>query len=321
MAPLTYVESFANLVDHRGLIRLNHNRVTREGQETAALYALGSLSQHEARAFDTHLHDGCPACYAELEQFDRVVGVLGTAAAPVAPPGYLRDLLAVRIEREVSETPAASGSVLPFPEKPSPIHGRVAPARSPFSRALLPWTAAAALLIAIVYTFTSWRSERQSLLAALEQERGQASETAGQNVNLKEELGKKSALSDELAQINSVLSSPQWRIIPLVGQGPAPDSSAKVYWDVQGNRWVVTVDLPPAPAGKVYQLWFVTPSAKISAGLISAGLISPDKTGHGFSVVQFPSSAAQLAAAAITLEPEGGSEHPTMPIYALGKTG
>jgi anti-sigma-K factor RskA len=26
----------------------------------------------------------------------------------------------------------------------------------------------------------------------------------------------------------------------------------------------------------------------------------------------------QLAAAAITLEPEGGSEQPTMPIYAIG---
>ncbi len=280
------------------------------------MYALGALSQHEARAFDAHLHEGCLACYAELEQFDQVVGVLGTDVAPVAPPGYLRELLAVRIEREVSEAPAASGSVIPFPEKPSPIYRTSAPARSPFSRALLPWAAAAALLIALAYTFTSWRSERQSLRAALDQERGQASETAGQNVNLKEELAKKSGLSDELARINSVLSSPQWRIIPLVGQGPAPGSSAKVYWDVQGDRWVVTADLPPAPKGKVYQLWFVTASAKISAGLISS-----DKTGHGFSVVQFPSNAAGLAAAAITLEPEGGSEQPTMPIYALGKAG
>jgi anti-sigma-K factor RskA len=310
------VERFANLIDHRGHVRLNHDRVTREGQETAALYALGALSQHEARAFDTHLHEGCPACYAELKQFDQVVGVLSTAASPVAPPGYLRDLLAVRIEREVWEAPAASGSVIPFPEKPSPIHRAPAPARSPFSRALLPWAAAAAILIALAYTFTTWRSERQSLRAALDQERAQASETAGQNVNLEEELGEKSALSDELAQINSVLSSPQWRIIPLVGQGPAPDSSARVYWDVQGNRWVVTADLPPTPEGKVYQLWFITSSAKISAGLIS-----PDKSGHGFSVVRFPSNVAQLAAAAITLEPEGGSQQPTMPIYALGKAG
>lgn len=308
------MERLANSIDHRGHIKLNHDRVTREGQETAALYALGALSQHEARAFDTHLHDGCPACYAELEQFDQVVGVLGTAAAPVAPPAYLRDLLAVRIEREVPQAPAASGTVIPFPKKAIAIHRKPDPARSPFTRVLLPWAAAAALLIAFAYTFTTWRSERQSMRAALDQERAQRSKTLDENTKLKEQFTKKTELSTELTLINSVLRSPQWRIIPLDGQAPAPDSAAKVYWDVQGNRCVVSAELPPAPEGKVYQLWFVTPSAKVSAGLIS-----PDKTGHGFAVVQFPSNVTQLQAAAITLEPEGGSQQPTMPIYALGK--
>jgi len=292
---------------------LNHDCVTREGQETAALYALGALSQHEARAFDRHLREGCLVCHAELEQFDEVVGLLGTVAAPVAPPGYLRDLLTVRIEREASEALPASPSVIPFPEKPSPIHRAPALVRPTRTASLLPWAAAAALLIALAYTFTTWRSERQSLRAALDQERGQAADTVSRNAQLNEELAKKSAQSEELTQINSVLASPQWRIIPLAGQAPAPQSSAKVYWDLQANRWVVTADLPPAPQGKVYQLWFVTPSAKISAGLIK-----PDKNGHGFSVVQFPSNVSQLAAAAITLEPAGGSEQPTMPIYALG---
>jgi anti-sigma-K factor RskA len=294
---------------------LNHDSVTKEGQELAALYALGALSQHDARAFDAHLQEGCQTCQAELAQFNKVVGVLGSDVAPVAPPAYVRDLLVVRIEKELSEAPSVSGSVIPFPDKQAPTHRTPAPESSPFSR-VVPWAVAAMLLITLAYTFTSLRSESQSLRAALEQERRYASETAGQAATLKEELAKKSALSDELAQINSVLSSPQSRIILLAGLDPAPDSRAKVYWDVQGNRWVVSADLPPAPQGKVYQLWFVTPTAKISAGLIK-----PDKHGHGFSVVQFPSSAAQLAAAAITLEPEGGSEQPTMPIYALGKVG
>jgi len=264
--------------------------------------------------FDVHLREGCPACYAELEQFDQVVGVLGTAAAPVGPPAYLRDLLTLRIEREAPEAPPGAPSVLPFPEKAGPIHRKPAPKPSPFTSVLLPWAAAAVLLIAFAYTFTTWRAERQSLRAALGQEKTQSSEALNENTNLKQQLAKEGAASAELDQINSVISSPKWRIIPLIGQGPAPDSSAKVYWDVRGNRWVVTADLPPAPDGKVYQLWFVTPTAKISAGLIS-----PNKTGHGFTVVQFPSNAAPLAAAAITLEPEGGSQQPTMPIYALGK--
>ena len=278
----------------------------------AALYALGALTQREARAFDVHLHEGCPACEAELRQFDQVVGALGSAAAPVAPPPYLRDLLAARIDREASEGPSKSASVIPFPEHPGATQLRSAPARSSLSGVLLPWAVAAALLIAFAYTFTTWRTERKSLQAAIEQYKDGAS-AVEENARLKQQLSKESAVSSELAQINSVLSSPQWRIIPLQGQDPAPDSSGSIYWDVQGKRWVVTADLPPAPEGKVYQLWIVTPQAKISAGLIS-----PDKDGHGFTAVQFPPNITQLAAAAITLEPEGGSQQPTMPIYVLG---
>jgi anti-sigma-K factor RskA len=175
---------------------------------------------------------------------------------------------------------------------------------------LIPWAVAAALLIAFVATFAAWRTNSQSLNAAIDQ-RATAIE---ENARLKESLGDAGAASTELAQINSVLSTPQFRFISLAGQEVAPNSSASIYWDTQGNRWVVTADLPPAPEGQVYQLWFVTPAAKISAGLIN-----PNKKGHAFKVIEFPADITELAAAAITLEPEGGSEQPTMPIYALGK--
>ena len=289
---------------------MNHDRVTRESQETAALYALGALSQLEALAFEAHLREGCAVCQAELEQFEKVVGAMGSAAPPEAPPAYLRDLLAARIERESPEPPAAS--VIPFPEKATPIQATTTP--STFRRTLLPWAVAAALLIALAYAFTTWRTERESLQAAIDIEKARRSETLDEISDLKQQLAKEGAASGELSQINSVLSSQLWRIIQLAGQDPAPESSAKVYWDVQGNRWVVTADLPPAPAGKVYQLWFVTATEKVSAGLIT-----PNKTGHGFAVVRFPSNIAPVAAAAITLEPEGGSQQPTKPIYALGK--
>jgi anti-sigma-K factor RskA len=293
---------------------LNHDSVTREGQETAALYALGALSQHEALAFERHLSEGCQFCLAELEQFNQVVGALGTATTPVAPPEYLCDVLAARIERESLEASPASAMVLPFPGKTITIQRKSAP--SPFSRTPFAWIAAAALLIAFAYTFMSWRSERQKLLSSLDQQETQRLKASDENVKLKEQLRKETGLSTELTLINAVLRSPQWRLIALDGQPPAPDSAAKVYWDVQGSRWVVSAELPPAPEGKVYQLWFVTASRNVSAGLIR-----PDKSGHGFTVVQLPSNITQLQAAAITLEPEGGSQQPTMPIYALGKAG
>ena len=288
---------------------MNHHRVTREGQETAALYALGALSQLEACTFDVHLREGCTACDAELKGFGQVVGVLGSVAAPVAPPAYLRDLLNARIEREAVEAPSDSATVIPFPEQPGGTELRSAPVRSS-GGGWLPWAIAAALLIALAYTFTAWRTERRALQAATARDENRSSEPA-EIARLKEELSKERTTATELAEINSVLSAPQWRIIPLVGQEPAPGASAQIYWDVQGKRWVVSADLPPPPEGKVYQLWFVTPEAKISAGLITPN------DGHAFSVVQVPPNINQIAAAAISLEPEGGSAQPTM-VYLIG---
>lgn len=303
----------------------------------AALYALGALSQHEARAFEVHLHDGCPACELELKQFEEVAALIGTTVEAVAPPAYLRDLLFVRLQRENSpaassirsssitapssvdsnsnQRTASSADVIPFrePKQPKPTSvdsaGRIesTAARTLPVTAWLPWAVAAAMLIAFLYSFSAWRS-------VLNQNNESTSATLKENKELKEQLAREAAISNEMAQINSVLSSPQVQTIELAGQEPAPNSSGKIYWDVQGARWVVTANLPAAPTGKVYQLWFVTPDSKISAGLIN-----PDQNGHGFAVVPFSSSVTQLDAAAITLEPEGGSEQPTMPIYLLGK--
>lgn len=286
---------------------MKHESITKESQEVAALYALGALSQHEARAFDVHLRDGCPTCDLELKQFYEVVGLVGTSVEPETPSGYVRDLLAVRIQREVAETHTPVKSVIPFPSQPGVTHAAVK-ASSTSSRSWLPWAVAAAFLLAFVFSFAAWRTSRGALQAELDQIRGSSSALLSENAELKEHLA-------ETVQINSVLSSPSPRVLQLEGQEPAPSSSATVYWDVQGNKWVVSANLPPAPEGKVYQLWFVTPDAKISAGLIH-----PDGSGHGFVQLQFPADIGSLAAAAITLEPEGGSEQPTMPIYVLGNS-
>jgi anti-sigma-K factor RskA len=290
---------------------LKHDRVTEEIQETAALYALGALSQQEARAFDLHLMEGCEVCKAELTQFDQVTSVLGSATLPVTPSAYLRDLLTVRIEKEAARPRSASGSVVAFPEKRSAakkLLGRV-----PSGSALVPWAVAAALLIAFAYTFISWRSERQSMHSTLDQERAQRYKYSDENASLKDQINKETELSTELAQINAVLSSPQYKVLYLSGQGPSPEATARVYWDIRGSRWVVTANLPPAPQGKIYQLWFVTSAAKVSAGLIK-----PDKTGHGFAVLAYPPTLPRVQKTAITLEPDGGSPQPTSDIYAIG---
>jgi hypothetical protein len=288
---------------------LNHESVTNEGQETAALFALSALSQLEASAFDIHLREGCTTCDNELKQFEQVVGILGSVAPPVAPPAYLRDLLIARIDREGAEAQSKS-TAIPLPEQADAIRFKRVPARS-FGVGWLSWAIAAALLVAFAYTFTALQSERRTLQAANERDRNASTERE-EAARLKEELSKEKARATELTQINSVLSAAQWRVIPLSGQGPVPGASAKVYWDIQGKRWVVSADLPPPPEGKVYQLWFVTPDAKVSAGVLNL-----QNDGHGFAVVQIPPDITQIAAAAISIEPDGGSAQPTQ-VYLIG---
>lgn len=75
------------------------------GQERAALYALGALSQHEARSFEEHLADGCPTCAAELGDFGRVVEALALGATPAEPPGGAREKLLARISADAKENP------------------------------------------------------------------------------------------------------------------------------------------------------------------------------------------------------------------------
>lgn len=295
---------------------MKHEAMTAEQQTTAALYAFGALSQSEASSFRDHLSEGCLPCHSELDEFEMVVASLSLGVPEASPAPYLRDVLAARIEREAQDPPERSGaSIISFPERSAnrPA-GAAQPSQSWTSwKTILPWAIAASFLLAFAISFVAWRVDRRDLTAQNNLHQQETSSALEDNLQLREKLKRESVRTEELNQINAVLATGQWRTLTLAGQEPVPSGSARVYWDVKSGRWVVTADLPPAPAGKTYQLWFLAADAKISAGLIN-----PDQNGHGFAVVRFPSN-IKLEGAAITLEPEGGSPQPTMPIYAYGK--
>jgi anti-sigma factor ChrR (cupin superfamily) len=78
------------------------NERSREEIETqAALYALGALNQHEARAFETHLTENGRAYAEQLRAFESVVAVLSIGAPEVEPPAHLR----ARLFEQLAEAP------------------------------------------------------------------------------------------------------------------------------------------------------------------------------------------------------------------------
>jgi anti-sigma-K factor RskA len=290
---------------------LTHEFDNEEYEERAALYALGALSQHEARSFERHLAEGCSSCEEAMLKFEKVVGTIALDSPSATPSVYLRDMLLARIERE-SQTSEASGPLQSAPPETKTLSKKASPSQSTFGRTILPWAVAASLAIAVLGSlFAVGRAGREA-----DDLRARLSALEGQERRLQTDLARQTERGKELAEINDVLTSPGHREIALAGQPEAPTASAKVYWNTQNNKWVVTANLPLPPKGKVYQLWFVTAEEKISAGLIV-----PDESGRGFTVTNVPPNIGSIAAAAITLEPEGGSKQPTLPIHAIGMAG
>ena len=69
-------------------------------QEMTALYALGGLTQHEARALEIHLAESPNGLAEELAAFESVAAYLALAAPEQAPPPGLRQNLLASIAQE-----------------------------------------------------------------------------------------------------------------------------------------------------------------------------------------------------------------------------
>jgi quercetin dioxygenase-like cupin family protein len=74
-----------------------------EMTDVAALYALGALSQHEARSFEEHLAEGCDICQAELESFEQTVRAVAFGIAEAEPPARVRAELLAKVSKSVPE--------------------------------------------------------------------------------------------------------------------------------------------------------------------------------------------------------------------------
>ncbi|MBI3739712.1 MAG: anti-sigma factor [Chloroflexi bacterium] len=82
---------------------------------------------------------------------------------------------------------------------------------------------------------------------------------------------------------------------------------------VDKNRNLLAVfawHLPPAPAGKTYQMWLIDPKGDRTSG----GFLTPEADQpFAMAVIASPQSLSDFVGLGITLEPSGGSPKPTGP--------
>jgi len=140
--------------------------------------------------------------------------------------------------------------------------------------------------------------------------------TTTENTELEDQLQNSQQELLETENVLAVLRSDDYNTVILPGNDAvAPEASAKVFYNKEeGIAYIDAKSLPTPPKGKVYQVWslILEPLTPSSMGLLE-GLSAVQTDLYKFE--KFPIAEGF----GITLEPEGGSETPTLSqLYVLG---
>jgi hypothetical protein len=277
-----------------------------DAREALEALALDALDASERAAVLAHVA-GCVICQQELAAFERTAGELTLAVAPLPMRPAQRDRMRGRLlARAAADRAWSASSAQPARVDVTPI--RRAPPRRGMSPSV--WLAMAASIVAIlgVGAFLQARRERGALRDALET----AAAERGARVAAMDSL--RTSLADKDRMIAN-LTGPQVKVMTLASASPT-SPHGQMFWDQTHDAWTFVAHRVPMPnAGRTYQLWLVTPTAKISAGTFL-----PSPNGEVMMRATYALAKDSLAAVAVTDEPGGGSPQPTTaPMMIAGK--
>jgi anti-sigma-K factor RskA len=221
---------------------------------------------------------GSPETQREVAEFRDVAAMLALGEAAPGGVSDLRNRVLARVNQEKSRRIPRSS--------PGPSGSGTPPAV---------WGALAASLIAVV-----------GLGAVLLSLRGDLTRL---NHDLAE---RQQQLQARESTLNAILE-PGVELYQLTSSGD-PDPGIQLFWDRQRNSAIINgYRLKPVPEGKAYQLWFIKDGKPVPSVTFK-----PEPSGHArVERVPVPSD-GKVSAAAITVEPAGGSPQPTSPILLLG---
>jgi anti-sigma-K factor RskA len=251
----------------------------REHLDAAAAYALGAVDPDERADLD-RLMTSDAEFRREVDRYREVVGLIGLAAPQASAPASLRarilaDAAAVR---PIGMAQAATGAASPR-----------STARS--ISMVLPWLAAAASLGFAVFSSGQLRDARSALRAL---------------------QGELSGVQGSLASRDSTIAAflgPEVHVVSLSEGAQRP--SARVFWNHTRRVFIVTAfNVPPAPAGRTYQLWAIAKNKQP----MSMGTFNTDASGRATVIVpvnDVVQDGGTIELCGLTMEPAGGSPQPT----------
>jgi len=271
--------------------------------ELAPLAALGALDGEDRAGFEQHAA-GCPACRDEVASHRAVIAGLAADLQPVPPSPGLR--------RRVLE--AATGAVRPSVVPVRPSAAGAAAGRWRRARPAL----AAAVVIGLAAAAAAWasaRAQRDVARAELDRVREATARLESDNRALRGELAALEARLAEAQSVTLLLSRPEVRLAALTSLETAPGAHARAVWNpATGEAMLVVSGLPPAPAGRAYEVWVIAGGPPAPAGLFHSEAEAPAV------IVRLPrlGQTTRVRTFAVTVEPEGGTLAPTGPMVLAG---
>ncbi|MCR9152582.1 MAG: anti-sigma factor [Bacteroidetes bacterium] len=266
-------------------------------------YVMGFVSEQEQREVQC-LSKIYPEINEALRQAEDLMGTWALESAMEPPAGLKEKIMANLGEQEPAPVVMSPIKETEDDKKVIPLNREAADNKPP-----LGWIAAAAAILLSFFMAYQWQ-DSLNFMRAMEQE------IVSQDQDL-EDLQNKlqyEAKDRELYQgLWAAVSEPGVQRIELNAVKEDQSALATVYWNPESEKTFVFRDQLPQEGNEAqYQLWAIVAGKPVSIGLLD----------QGSTELQLQNMAAisDADAFAITLEPLGGSENPTMEqMVVLGK--
>jgi anti-sigma-K factor RskA len=274
------------------------------------LYAMQLLAVEEAATVSHHL-ESCAECRAELARTHADLAAYALTAEPENPPALSRQRLIQQVAREkkvitIAQPAPATAQTAP----PIAAFGRSGPilaseVRRPsqaIGRSVLAWSGwavAAGLAVALGFLYGDRSAMRETLTSQY-----------GQILRLNTAAATSHQLMDALTDPRAVRVTLTTK--PLPKRGPM---GGVTYNPAKGSLVFLASELDPLQVYKTYELWIIPADGTAP---VPAGTFHPDDQGNA-SVVM-PDLPKDVAAKAfgVTIENDGGTQTPTMPLIMAG---
>lgn len=245
-------------------------------------YVMDQLSQAERTEVE-QVAAKHPEIREELDKIELSMETLAFATAVKPPSGAKEKLMA-----QIGDAPTA--------KKEAPVITMQADR----SVGMLKFAAAASIVVALgasVMAFTYWKKWQST--------EGRLSDLIAQNAQFAENYNQVNQQLDDIQDAVAIMNSSAYKRVTMNGTDNSPGALATVYWNEStADVYLSIQNLKELSQDQQYQLWAIIDGKPVDAGVFDPGSSN--------FLVQMKNIGPDAAAFAVTIEPRGGSENPSL---------